>query len=316
MNQWPHPLSYEFKKKGKLFSEKKLNFIEDFFSKKYKVKYALLCPSTRSSINLILTYLKFSRAKTVAIPKWSSHCLFQSIGAITNISVGNFEKSHCILSVHKWGNTYKFKSKNQNSIIIEDSADCLPNEKYLPFENNSKFEVISLPKIIASFSGGIILTNNKKFYKYGKRKQKENRKLGIEQSKKKYYSLVAKKLKIKEWFYDESFNTSFDKNTIDNVFSCIDFFDKNLKIIKLRQKLIKKIIPNINFDKKRLGPCAIFPKKKYPSFKKIFEIKHFDFSKNLKTQKYEKCFIFPIHFRISDKIFKRKIAQMRKAYKS
>ena len=65
MNQWPSAIKYKFNKKLKNFSEKKLCTIENFFSKKFKSKYSFLCPSSRSSINLILNYIKFDRSKIV-----------------------------------------------------------------------------------------------------------------------------------------------------------------------------------------------------------------------------------------------------------
>jgi|TARA_B110000438_G_scaffold287846_1_gene320623 putative PLP-dependent aminotransferase (TIGR04422 family) len=311
MNQWPTPVKYNFIKKNNIFSKKKLNEIEIFFSNRYNSKYAFLCPSSRSSLNLILKYLKFNRTKTVSIPKWSSNCLYQSMGPISNISVED-NSSDALLVVHKWGHTYKVNNRSNKVWIIEDSADCLPNKKFRPFENKSEFEVISLPKIIGSYSGGIVLTNNKKFYMHGKRKQLRNKNLGARLSKMKYeYWLSKNKNKNKnDWFYKEHLNTSFDGNVIDNIFNCLKYYEKNLLIIKKRQKLLKEVIPRLNFDIKRLGPCAVFKEKKYPYLKNILELKHFNFSKKANKGKYEKCFILPIHFRITDNLFNDKLKKI------
>ena len=314
MNQWPSAIKYRFNKRLNNFSEEKLYTIEKFLSKKFKSKYAFLCPSSRSSINLILNYLKFDRSKIVNIPKWSSHSLYATIGAITNVSVQNF-KSNCILVVHKWGNTYRCINKRSNSITIEDSADCLPNEKFLPFENNSKYEIISLPKIIGTYSGGIVLTNDKKFYNFGKNRQRKNKKLGIIQSQKKYNYRFDKPNSFNSWFHDEAYNTSFDGNVVENIYECLDYFDYNSDLIKKRQKVIRYLFPKINFDKKRIGPCSIFPKKRYFFFKNLLNTRFFDFSKNTKRENFEKSLILPIHFGVKDFEFEKKINSMIKVYK-
>ena len=41
---------------------KEIQRIENFFVKKYSSKYALLMPSGRAAINLILNYFKFNRS--------------------------------------------------------------------------------------------------------------------------------------------------------------------------------------------------------------------------------------------------------------
>jgi putative PLP-dependent aminotransferase (TIGR04422 family) len=309
MNQWPTPVKYKFIKKNNTFSQKKIKKIENFFCKKYNSKYSFLCPSARSSLNLILKYLKFDRTNTVSIPKWSSNCLYQSMGPVSNISVGD-NLSDALLIVHKWGNTYKINNKSNKVCVIEDSADCLPNTKFIPFENKSEFEIISLPKIIASYSGGIVLTNNKKFYMHGKKEQIKNKNLGALQSKNKYEYWFSKNKKKNEWFYKEHLNTSFDGNVIDNILECLKYYEKNLLIIKKRQKLLKEVIPKLSFDKKRLGPCIVLEEKKYPYLKNILELKHFNFSKKANKGKYEKCFIMPIHFQIADKLFNNKLKKI------
>ena len=58
---------------------------------------------------------------------------------------------------------------------------------------------------------------------------------------------------------------------------------------------------------KRIGPCLIFNLKKYNKFKKLLEIKNFDFSKIAFKEEYDKCLILPIHFGIPEKVFFFKI---------
>jgi len=326
MFQWPEPASCKFNKNNPVYykykrSKKnphafKIKKIEKFFSTKYKTKYAILFPSGRAAINIILKYHKFDRSKIVNVPLWTSACLLHALSAITNVTVKN-QKADCIIAVHKWGNTYNLK-KNPNrktQLVIEDSADCIPGENYRPFENNSNYEVLSLPKIIGSFSGGIILTNKKKFYKYCKKQQLKNKVLGIVQSERKFRSTFIDKDNF-DWRFYESYNTSIDYNSVQNIFNCLSNFELNRNIILKRQNLIKKYFKNLFFDKKRIGPCIVFEEKKYKSLKFLLELKNYDFTKKTLKEKYSKCLIFPIHFGISEKDFNRKLRNLIKNYKA
>ena len=63
----------------------------------------------------------------------------------------------------------QFLKKTIKTIIIEDSTDSIHlNKKSLFLNTNSKFEVVSLPKIISSYSGGLIYTKDKLFYNFAK----------------------------------------------------------------------------------------------------------------------------------------------------
>jgi len=306
MLQWPDTLKFKINK-SKFNFKKKVIEIENFFSKKYKTKYAVLSPSGRSSINTILNFFNFNRSKIVNIPLWTSACLVNSLGSFTNISVKNY-KVDCNIIVHKWGYTFRIpknlKKKLKKKLVIDDSADCLPNYNYKPFENNSNYEIVSLPKIIGSLCGGIILTNDKKFYKYCKKKQYINSHFSKSQTLKKYNSIFINKSN-QDWRYYESFNHSVDPIGVNNIYECLKNFKINIDVIKKRKKIIKKNFKQIKFDTKRLGPCAIFEKKKYgKKFIKILEKKHFSFGLDPFKEKYSTCYIFPIHFGISNKKFK------------
>jgi putative PLP-dependent aminotransferase (TIGR04422 family) len=302
MEQWPLPKYYKINKKIPISFPKTIEFIESFFAKKYKSKYAVLMPSGRSSINQILRYLKYDRSKIVNIPKWSSTCLYTAIGSITNVTIHNY-KADTLLIVHKWGCTFKYKTikKFKNQINIEDSADCLPGKKFLPFKNDTNFEIISLPKIIASYSGGIILTKDYDFYKYAKKQQNNNIRFKINQQKKNGNNYINEKL-------SQDF---FNKSAVNNIFICLKNFKLNIDIINKRRNLIKKIIPSLKLDKERVGPVVIFKAKKFPFLENILEKKFFNFHYLVDKEKYEECFIFPIHFGITEYEFKNKLKKIK-----
>ena len=326
MFQWPEPANcifdksnpvyYHYKKNKIKPSSIKIKKIENFFKKKYRSKYALLFPSGRAAINSILKYHQIDRSKITNVPLWTSSCLLHALTSITNVSVKN-KNTHCKIIVHKWGNTFKLKEKiKKNQLLIDDSADCFPNKKFRPFENNSNFEILSLPKLIGSFGGGIILTNKKKFYTNSKKNPKKKYNFfAKKQSKRKFISSFINKDNL-DWRYYESFNISMDFNSVENIYQCLPNYDLNKNIILRRTKLVKRHFKNILNDEKRIGPCLIFNLKKYNKFKKLLEIKNFDFSQIAFKEEYDKCLILPIHFGIPEKVFSLKLKKLLKVQKS
>jgi len=297
--QWPFCGKVNFNTSDK-FEKSKIEIIENFFCKRYGAKYGILMPSSRSSITLYMRFLKFNRKHLVSISKWSSHCLFTCIGAFSNISIAD-PKADLIIVNHKWGNEYQINKKiNKKKKIIEDSVDTLPGKNFKLFPNKGEIEIVSLPKIIGTVAGGIILTNSKKFFKYAKLYQKRNVKLGVSQSKKKIM-LTKKKLdNFDNWYFNEAWNTFVDKNLVINILDNIDNFDENIKVIIKRIKFLQNIF-NIKIDKKRLGPVIVLPYKEKIKNKNL--IKYFNFKKKVFNEKYSKCFILPLHFKVSDKKF-------------
>ena len=82
--------------------------------------------------------------------------------------------------------------QEKNIKIIEDSVDSIILHKNDLFTNKGDFEIVSLPKIIGSISGGIIITKNKSFYEFAKKEQDQNRKLGQYQSRRKFDDINKK----------------------------------------------------------------------------------------------------------------------------
>ena len=218
--QWHSSKKVTFKKSN-TFDKNKIDKIENFFKNKYGSKFSILMPSSRASITLYIRYLNLNRSNLVSISKWSSHCLFTCIGAFTNISIAE-TKADMIIVNHKWGNENKINKKiNKKTKIIEDSVDSLPGKNFKIFPNNGDIEIISLPKIIGAVAGGIILTNNKKFFKYAKFYQKKNIKLGVDQSKKKIMLTNKNLNKFDNWYFNEAWNTFAEKNMVCDIFKIL-----------------------------------------------------------------------------------------------
>ena len=299
--QWPTSKKVTFKKSN-TFDKNKIDKIEKFFKNKYGSKFSILMPSSRASITLYIRYLNLNRSNLVSISKWSSHCLFTCIGAFTNISIAE-TKADMIIVNHKWGNENKINKKiNKKTKIIEDSVDSLPGKNFKIFPNNGDIEIISLPKIIGAVAGGIILTNNKKFFKYAKFYQKKNIKLGIDQSKKKIMLTNKNLNKFDNWYFNEAWNTFAEKNMVCDIFKNLINFDRNIEIISNRLEYLQNTF-KIKIDKKRLGPVIVLPYNKKIKLNNL--TKFFNFKKNVFNEKFRKCFILPLQFKLSDQKFKK-----------
>jgi len=303
--QWPSSFLND-SKHDKVFSsnsnKKVFNKIEDFFSQYYGC-YVCLMPSGRSSISILLRYLNFDRSKTVFISKWSSNCLYSCIGPYCNIS-SDFVDPDLILVNHKWGYKSDFHKDFLSKIIIEDSVDTIHTDNSALFHNNGIAEIISLPKIIGSFSGGLILTKDQNLSEYIKSMQQDNLELGIIQSKKKREAIIGIK---NDWGCHEHINTSLDIAALNNIENNMHNLYKNINVISHRREEILEKFSNMSIDLNRLGPVIVFPKSQYriESDKTNFMVRQFDYSLKIdSTNCYQSSYLLPVHFRILDRHFR------------
>ena len=313
--QWPSAFTqkniFDLKKK-KNDNKKYIIKIENFFYKRFGYQTKLF-PSGRAAIAVILRYLKINRSNQVYTDKWSSHCLFNTIGAYTNVCT-TLNRPDLVVCIHKWGIIKKIRNKRFK--IIEDSVDSIINKPKALFPNKGEFEIFSLPKIIGSISGGLVVSKNKDFIKYCNLEQKKNIDLGIYQAVQKYND-INKKKSFNTWLYNESWNTYLDYNSLSNIQSCIKNYDINKKIINTRLNQLKlKLKLNIN-NKQRLGPVLALPIKKFSNIKvlkKKLLIRHHSNS-SFKKLNFYKYFLLPLHFRITNKKFKSLSELIYKNYK-
>lgn len=313
--QWPSALGkkYNFNHKISLKdNKKKLIKIENFFKKKfgYNVK---LFPSGRAAIATIIRFLKINRSNEVFTDKWSSHCLFNTIGAYTNINT-SLNNPDLVICIHKWGKIKKIKVKKKFK-IIEDSVDSLILNKKALFPNKGEFEIFSLPKIIGSITGGLVVTKNKKFVKFCKQEQKKNKKLGSCQAKERF-NYFSKKQNFNTWLYYESWNTYTEYNSLINIERCLKYFDINKKIIIKRLNFISQEM-KINFKTpERLGPVLPLPLKNFKNINNLskkFLIRHHTDSIEKKIS-FKKHILLPLHFKISEKEFNKYLKLIKKNY--
>lgn len=302
-NIWPKP-KLRKKNLNKNFNLKlrknKLNKIENYFSDQFGY-HSKLFPSGRACLGVIFRYLNLDKDKYVFLNKWSSNSLISSVGHYCNIS-SNFKDSSVIINNHQWGEENRLKVRDK--IIIEDSCDSIILNKKTLFINNSKFEFFSLPKIIGSFSGGIVISKDKKFLKFCNYEQRKNIEFGISQFKSKLKNIKKNYLKDTNFWFNEVHNTYCDYNSLEDIDANLKNYEYNKNKIQKRLIILKKL-----FNTKitgRIGPVFPIQLKKLKNVKKIkkmFLIRN-KISKN-NMSKFHKCVLVPVHFNITDNQFKK-----------
>lgn len=120
----------------------------------------VLFSSARAGLTAILQSIGLSRQDLLWIPPFSSHCVIDAVGHIctpTPLVTGQLVAA---LVYHQWGHCYQsyFSTKVK---IIEDSVDSLLIPGKSPFVSGGAFALWSLPKVLATQSGGVVFCKHK-----------------------------------------------------------------------------------------------------------------------------------------------------------
>ncbi len=300
--QWPNiyikpKKFYNEKKSKKIFLKKK---IEKYFLDIYKHQN-IVVPSARAGISLIIKYLKLERENEIFVNKWSTRCVLDTISSFSNPTT-NIKSANAFIINHTWGDEKKLNLKKKK--IIEDSADSIHLSPKSFFINDSKFEVISLPKIIGTYAGGVIFFKDKKFKNFIK-EIKFDHKLSLNQSKLKFKFSQTFQEKYAHWQFFEHKNFDVDYNTLHHIDLNLENLSKNKNIISERQNIIRKKL-DINFkNKSRLGPVVCLDVRKFKMKSKNVQlpIYHVNFSSRAQNTHFLRSFILPLHIGISDAKF-------------
>jgi len=156
---WPSPN----KRPGVLFSASSTSdHVENELSKMFGGAYPVLCSSARSSISLIIEHMQLSRDSLVRVPAYASHCLLESVSRFAT-PVPYQADINCEVSIvyHQWG-VSQYNLKNNSGTVIEDACDSVYLENNISMKLGGKYEIWSLPKILACSTGGVIWCKNNK----------------------------------------------------------------------------------------------------------------------------------------------------------
>jgi len=305
-NQWPSSFPTTFfydKNLSNQSTSEIISRIEFFFTEYYGCR-AYLMPSGRASISLLMRHLSFDRSKTVFITKWSSNCLYSCIGPYSNISTDLIDPD-LILINHKWGYKVDVPEECLSKIVIEDSVDTIHLNTSALFQNNGIAEIISLPKIIGSFSGGLILTKNARLASLIKIQQQDNIELGRIQSERKYKDSKGLNNNASIWNSLEHGNTSLDANALLDIEKNLCNLSRNAATILNRRQMVSDRFVDFSFDSNRLGPVIVFPLSKFLFIGDMdIMVRKFNSPLLEYNSHYEDVYIVPVHFMITDEYFK------------
>ena len=274
---------------------------------------AVLFPSCRAGLYSILELLGASRNWHIGISEWSSHCVIETVGRLSMPIASGLEGCKCLIVNHQWGFVKKTDSSVLDGIIlIEDSCDSIIETPQCIFPNDGRFECFSLPKILATYFGGVVTckeledANNLRIIRNNRSIEIAHRQFDL---KEKYY-------KTRSYIDYEYWNNT----------DAINGFLPGVALEDILRK-VKDIGSIIDTRKKRLNSIACcgmnMPKGcvegRYPSVYPLrfnqdvlndlesygisVPIRHFDFACSVNAPKYEKCIAIPLHQGVSDDVF-------------
>ncbi|HEY2345025.1 MAG TPA: hypothetical protein VGH80_03995 [Xanthomonadaceae bacterium] len=156
--QWPlgaipppdRPAEEDARERGVLHDE-----LDGYFTRRLGHP-AIVVPSGQAAIALVLRFLGSNRAKTIFVPRWSSHCLWNVTGHYGNPTCTDPQAADIVLAVHKYGFVERCSSDAGRG-IIEDSCDCIFSDGSSLFPNGGDFALVSLPKTMGLYGGGVLV---------------------------------------------------------------------------------------------------------------------------------------------------------------
>ena len=276
--------------------------LENILAHKFGMQ-SLLFPSARAGIAAILEYENISRGDMVFVPPYSSHCLWDTVGRYACPTVVYDSEIKAALIVHKYG--YVHQKINKASLIIEDSVDSLIIDSSAVMPLSGTYEVFSLPKIIGSWCGGVVISSNLNFVQWVKEERYANSRLAVHQSKLKYLSFYQKLKPFSHPYFLEPLNRQLDLNGLNNIIDCLKRIGEAVEVIQERLlKVLSRFDVNFFRHNGRI-PCVL------PFSQKNYKVKnadqwlerYFNFSMNSLFKDYEPSWILPLHFGVNSKQF-------------
>lgn len=291
-----------------LSKKNNLSYIESHFKKLFNFDIVVV-PSGRSAIYHFAKCMGMSRKDTVLINKFSSYCMYQSLGPLLNVST-DYSNPDVIVVDHKWGHENLDPRQIQQKIVVEDSCDSYISSGSALFPNGGQVEIVSLSKVLGTLSGAIIIFKNSSLkQQYTANLTKNNRFHGYIQFIKKCNRIIFDKL-IKTPLQGEFYNNFITKIELSMIRSVLEIYTFNFIQLKLRSDKVNEILNVKIGDRQRIGPGVVlkinsdlinFQEKSLPNG---IILRHFDVSKsNGASGQFQKCLFVPIHFKIPNDMF-------------
>jgi putative PLP-dependent aminotransferase (TIGR04422 family) len=307
--QWPRPQSdlppFEWDSDD---GERRdaITAVESFFRERLGAD-AIFVPSGRAAISMVLEAHGIGRGDVVFAPKWSSTCIWDAIRRRANPTVSLTDDCDCVLAVHKWGRTYSVTDES-SSLVIEDSVDSLFTNDATLFPNDGCCEIISLPKVIGSYGGGIVMTADAALADSLREQQGRNPDFGRRQSHLRYRAATRDSTGLDAWTFKETENRYVDVNLARHVRRCLDNYQRNHDIIERRLAHVEShaqlSTPSVSDG--RLPPVLAFEREQHPSaLPESLMVRHDNRAFELDDPTYREVYLLPLHFGVSDDEFER-----------
>jgi len=300
--QWPSchlKISSDFSKGSSLDRKIITAELESFFSNQLGFPCILL-PSGRSAISLAMISLFMNRELSIFAPKYSSHCVWNVLGRHANPSIQINKDINAVLAVHKYAEKYSLDEDIK--MIIEDSCDSLILNKKDMFPVGGAFEIFSLPKIMGTYSGGILACANAGFEDEARKAMKKAPKIFNSQGYARWKATSGSINDYNIWDANEFQNFFLDCNALRQIIDNLDALESNKKIIISRLKILSENYENLVIDhfKFRLPPLVALSNK--ASLKGLM-YRMIDQNRSLSSPCYLKKLLIPVHFGVSDQEF-------------
>lgn len=332
--QWPSaarlPARPSPRKAGLARLESLSRRIEDSFEARLGV-HAVLVPSARAGCAMILRAHGFNRSHFVFIPQWVSHCMWDVVGRYSNPVASLRPAPDAVLAVHKWGTVSRL-SKPGRALIVEDSVDTLFKTPRSLFPNGGLYELLSLPKILGTISGGVVLTRDAAAADRLRRLRRDRapmaptpyrlpdavsaggadaESLALHQAGLKLASARAARAgrtAFMEWEYLEFANVLFDRSSLEHAGEALAGWDQNAATIESRLARAVEADPRLarcyDASAGRLPPVLAVPVADPAAAARAgLQVRRFDVRRRLDRPSYRPVALLPLHFRTTDARF-------------
>lgn len=318
--QWPsvtHPRTFRRGLAAKRAAAR-IRAIEDSFERRVGC-HAVLFPSARSGLSMILRLHRIGRMHTVHAPRWCSYCVWALIGRYANPTVGFDEPPDVLLPVHRWAQVSRLSRAARPPLVVEDSVDSLFVDGRSLFPNGGRYEVLSLPKIVASYCGGVVLTREAAAAEALRGTRSDGAGLAAHQSYLKYLwaaGRATRETRFQDWSSTDWNNTGFDENALAHIEARVRLYDEHAAVLRRRLDRALAARPglakHVDTSTGRLPPVIAIP---LDACEPIADLSRWMLRRkncgSIDRPDYRQSCLLPLHVSIGEDRFEAMLAELR-----
>lgn len=279
--------------------------LEDRFSSMFGFE-SLVVPSGRAALALALRSSGVDRRHVVFAPRFSSHCVWNVVGRFANPTVNFADPPDVTVAVHKFGIPHGFHHRPSVRTLIEDSCDSIVLRPDACFPNDGAFEIFSLPKIMGSYGGGVLVCRTSELAAAARLQIERGPAIGESQGILRWKIAAGISTEYNAWDANEFENFHPDQSLLRQLLEGFDQIEENRRIIESRLRVVNtlkgglistKLANAMNF---RLPPVASSPRL---AECEGLMVRHINESAWLDEPRFAKHGLLPLHFGVDDRAF-------------